>query len=194
LLNYISLNKRTQRIIPSLRRYLSLFLIVLITLTATSFAPSRMPDPNNKIRMLYIWSCTQAVQWPETSNNSAEFTIGVYGESELFSEISTAIGPRKVGTKPVLVKSFESLSKVDQVQILYVTPERSSDIPALVNKFAGKGVLIISEKEGMAKKGGSTINFIFKESKLKYEFNKSNAEKFGLKLGLQLATLGVEVN
>jgi hypothetical protein len=144
--------------------------------------------------MLYIWSCTQYVQWPESSKVSDEFSIGIYGESELYAEVKTQIGIRKVGTQPILVKQFETLDKVEQVHILYVAPEKSGDIPAIVNKFSGKGVLIISEKEGMAKKNGSTINFVFRDNRLKYEVNKSNAERFGLKVGLSLVTVGIEVN
>jgi hypothetical protein len=160
---------------------------------STSVVNSNPPDPNNKLRTVYIWSLTSNVEWPESSR-SGDFVIGIYGTTELSDDLIKSYSQRKAGNQQVVVKIYDNISKVDPCQILYVAPDKNGDVQTLATKFAGKPVLIIAEKEGMAKKGLATLNFVFRENALKFAINKENAEKHNLKIGLSLINIAVEAN
>jgi hypothetical protein len=55
-----------------------------------------------------------------------------------------------------------------------------------------KSTLIVTDKAGMAKKGAA-INFIYADNKQKFELNKSNIEKYDLKVSQSLVKLSIEV-
>ncbi len=61
-----------------------------------------------------------------------------------------------------------------------------------LSKFKGKSVLIITEKQGLAKVGAA-INFIVEESKQKFELNKNAAAKAGLNVGSSIEKLAASV-
>ena len=60
-------------------------------------------------------------------------------------------------------------------------------------KYKGKGALIVTEKGGLAK-SGSAINFVAIDSKLKFEYSKTNAVKAGLKTSEELKSLAIAVD
>jgi len=56
----------------------------------------------------------------------------------------------------------------------------------------GKSALIVTDKEGLASKGAA-INFVIVENKQKIELNKSNIERYKLKVAEQLVSMAVPV-
>jgi hypothetical protein len=75
---------------------------------------------------------------------------------------------------------------------LFVAEKNSDKIVDLVKKYKSKSTLIVSEKEGKLK-DGSMINFVWRESKLKLEISKTNAEKHKLTIGQSLTSIADKV-
>lgn len=170
-----------------------MFLGIILGLMFSVGSNSAPPDPHNASRKIFIWSLTSNVEWPESAR-SGDFVIGVFGTTELSADLIKSFSSRKAGSQQVTVKTFDNISAVEPCQILYIAPDKSGDVQTLATKFSGKPVLIIAEKEGMAKKGLATLNFVFRENTLKFAINKENAEKHNLKIGLSLINLAVEGN
>ncbi len=63
----------------------------------------------------------------------------------------------------------------------------------VASKNKGKGNLIISETVGACKQG-SSINFVVIDNKLKFEYNKNNAIKCGLKTNDDFKALAINVD
>ena len=56
-----------------------------------------------------------------------------------------------------------------------------------------KGSLVVTEKNGLAK-AWSAINFVVMDNKQKFEYNKNNAVKAGLKTGDGLNSLAIVID
>jgi hypothetical protein len=147
---------------------------------------------NEKFKALFMYNFTKYIEWP-ASQRTGTFIIGVLGNSSMTAELNTIAGKQKVGTQNIVVKTFNSVNDIEDCNILYLPTSKSSLIGEVINKIAGKPMLIISDKNGLAAQG-ACINYVMDGDKLKYEINKGSIEKRGLSVSSALLALGIVVN
>ena len=99
---------------------------------------------------------------------------------------------KKVANQSLLVKRFKSPSEITKCHIVYVSKEKSTDLTSIIGKVKSNSTLIITEKQGLVDKGAG-INFIVKDNRQKFELNKSNVEKYKLKVSSNLEALAYTV-
>ena len=71
--------------------------------------------------------------------------------------------------------------------MLYVSSQKNSNL-SQVKSLLSEYTLLVSEGQNLAATG-SIINFIYVQSRLKYEVNKTKAERNDLKIGQLLTKL-----
>jgi hypothetical protein len=171
---------------------------ILITVLCISADYVRMPvmqDPNSsnsKIKATFIYNFTKYIDWPE-KYKEGNFVIGVLGTTSFYNELASLLSTKSVGGQKFEIKSYTNSESVSNVcHILFITAENSAALPDVLKKLKGKSTLIVTEKSGMAKQG-SGINFVVDNNKQRFELNKSNVEKYNLKVSSTLATLAIPV-
>ncbi|HTA61421.1 MAG TPA: YfiR family protein [Bacteroidia bacterium] len=148
-------------------------------------------DTQSKIKAVYIYGFTKYFEW--TNNKEGNFTITVLGENtNLLNELGNTVRNKSVGSQKIELKNRNAISEIDQTSILYITPDKSNLLSEALAKFKGKSVLIITEKQGLARVGAA-INFIVDENKQKFELNKLAASKAGLNVGSGIEKLAASV-
>ena len=176
-----------------MRKLVFLF-IAFITLSADMVEYPMLlqkEDTQAKVKAVYIYGFTKYFEW--TNNKDGNFTITILGENtNLTNELSNIAKTKSVGAQKIEVNSYQTIGELEKPNILYITPDKSNLLADALSKFKGKGVLIITEKQGLAKVG-STINFIVEENKQKFELNKIAASKAGLNVGAGIEKLAVSV-
>jgi len=171
---------------------------ILIALFCISADWVRMPilqDPNAsnaKLKASYIYNFTKYINWPD-KYKEGNFVIGVLGTSTFYNDLTALLSTKTVGSQKFEIKSFTSAESVTGIcHILFVPVENSSMLPDVLKKMKGKSTLIVTEKPGLAKQG-SAINFVVENNKQKFELNKSNIEKYSLKVSSTLTSLAIAV-
>lgn len=164
--------------------------LLLIILYVTLFNNNLLAQTNYKIHTIFIYKFTQYIQW---SNHQDDFVIGVIGNSPIITELQSLTNTKKVGNKNIVVKKITKSSDINNVNLIFLSESSSKDITTLLTKISNKEILIVSESNGLAKKG-SGINFIIQDDKLKFELNKKNIEKQGLKVSGDLIKLAILIN
>ncbi|MHB8260449.1 MAG: YfiR family protein [Bacteroidia bacterium] len=176
-----------------MRRLLFLF-IAFLTLSADLVEYPLLvqkEDTQAKFKAVYIYGFTKYFEW--INNKEGNFVITILGENAgLVNELSNIAKTRMVGTQKMEIKNYQTITEVEATNILYITPDKSGMLANALSKFKGKSVLIITEKQGLAK-GGATINFIVEESKQKFELNKTAASKAGLTMSAGIEKLAANV-
>ncbi len=147
---------------------------------------------NEKFKALFMYNFTKYIEWPAIQRQG-DFIIGVLGNTALTKELETIAGKQKVGTQNIVVKTFATVDEIDNCSILFIPAGKSSQISLVVSKLGSKSVLIITDKDGLARQG-ACINYVMDGDKLKYEVNKSNIEKKGLTVSNSLLALGIVVS
>lgn len=164
--------------------------IVLFFLTS-GFKLGTAIDTNAKIKAVFIYNFTKYIEWPP-SYKEGEFTIGIIGETSLYSELIKMTETKKVANQTLEVKKFETPSDVTKCHILYVCKDKSGNITDIIKKLKNNSTLIVTEDVGLVDKGAG-INFIIKDNRQKFELNKSNVEKYKLKVSSNLEALAFTV-
>jgi hypothetical protein len=137
-------------------------------------------DTNAKMRACFIYGFTRSFEWPE-SKKANTFVIYVVGTSDaLVAQLKNLAATKKVGTQDIEIKNSGTFDPSIASNIIYFAPDNElKSVGDAASKNKNKGTLVVAETGGAAKSGAS-INFIFIENKLKFEYNKNSAVKAGL--------------
>ncbi len=157
----------------------------------TGFKPAGSIDTNAKIKAVFIYNFTKYIEWPK-SYQEGEFTIGIIGESPLYSELTKMTQTKKVANQSLQVKKFNSTQDISKCHILYLSKDKSGEISSVLKSLKNNSTLIVTEQSGLVDKGAG-INFIIKDNRQKFELNKTNVEKYKLKVSSSLEALAFTV-
>ncbi|MDX2196772.1 MAG: YfiR family protein [Cytophagales bacterium] len=166
-----------------------IFAIIILMMTLWYCQKSQAQDVNYKVHAMFMYHFTKYLDWPE-SKKTGDFVIGVYGNSDISKELESIAAAKKAGTQNIIVKKLSSASEATGCHIVFVSGSKSSDVNDLCNALSGKPTLVVTEKNGLCKKG-SGINFILVDDKLRFEINKNAIESNSLKVSTELQKLGI---
>ncbi|MCH8902853.1 MAG: YfiR family protein [Bacteroidetes bacterium] len=173
-----------------MRRIITLFIALACFSSALSQPGAK--DPNVKIKAIFLYNFTKYIVWP-ADYKEGDFIIGVLGESSLINELSKMAQTKKVGRQNIVIKKYNSVNEIGKCHILCIPQESSTSLNEVIKKLNGNSTLIITNKEGLAKKGAA-INFKVEASKQRFELNTANATKYNLKVSANLSALAIVVN
>lgn len=169
------------------------FLFFCLTFTCLSFQQSQSFDPNSKAKAIFIYNFTRYFEWPEQMK-SGNFIIHLVGTNHtLHQELNKMAASKSVGNQKLEIRSGATIDPSTKPHIVFLLTDASDMLKDVSSKFKGKGTLVITEKAGLAK-AGSSINFVIADNKQRFEYNKKNAEKCGLKTNEELKSLAIVVD
>ncbi|MCX7728160.1 MAG: YfiR family protein [Bacteroidia bacterium] len=168
-----------------------IFFCIFGFLVLTSFKQDF--DVNAKIKAVYIYNLTRYFEWP-SSSKSGNFIIQIVGNANaLIKELNENVVSKKtIGGQKIELINSDKIDKNKIPQVLFITPEHSASIKAYASQLKNKGTLLITEQEGAAKTY-AVVNFVVIENKQKFEYNKQNAAKYGLKASEDIKNLASAV-
>jgi len=167
-----------------------LFLLVLMIAILPSNEVNAQ-DHNYKGYSLFIYNFIKYIEWPE-DNSKGEFVIGVVGDSPIVKELNALAAVKRAKDRPIVVKVID-ISEAQNCHIVYISSAKSNSLKDMLPLVKNKSVLVIAEREGLAKKG-ACINFVtLEDDTLKFELNKSVMDSHNLKIQTALLKLGLIV-
>jgi hypothetical protein len=163
----------------------SIFLLFLFILQSKHFV---LAQPTNvyKAQALYIYNFTKYINW---KGSAEEFSIGVYGESEILTELQTMLKGKVVGIKPIQVKQIKDAADFETCHIIYVSSGKSGEIDKINQTTRSKGILVVSEDDLSAK--GASISFVQVNNKLRFKIRQQSLQDAGLQVSDMLLTQGI---
>ena len=163
---------------------LAIFALLLIS-TST-----RAQD--EKFKALFMYNFTKYIEWPQTKQ-SGDFVIGVLGNSAIVSELNAIASKKTVGAQNIKVKEVAASDELTKLHILFVAEDKSGHVDEIAEKVKGKGVVLITDKAGLAKTK-SGINYVKEDGKQKFEVSNKHLTEEGVKVSSQLLSLGIGVD
>jgi hypothetical protein len=164
-------------------------LVLLIFLLYPLFAA--WSQGSYAIQANIIYRFTKYINWPD-DKKPGEFVIGILGDTPLYDELTNYTINKFVGSRPIVVKKLSASATSYNCQILFISDEESGSIKRIVSSTMSTPTLLVSESEGVARKG-SCINFTIVDEHLKLEINKAAIEKRNLDIANELLSLGIIV-
>jgi hypothetical protein len=141
-----------------------------------------------------LYNFSKFIDWPADAI-SGTFQIAVVGDKNVYQELVDLSKNKKQGNATYQILYFKNSNEITGVnQIIYLSNFYSGKIHDLSTKIETKGVLFVTEREGMTAQG-STISFLTDEKgSMGFELAKNNALKSQLVIHKQLEKLALKVN
>jgi hypothetical protein len=159
-------------------KYITLLLIFIASITHNAVAQNQ----ESKIQALFILKFVDNIVWPQDRKN---IVIGIYGKSDVFTEIEAKLKTKN--PNGIIVKQI-SLQEATSCDVIFVAKHVTGNLPSINQAINGKSILTITEADLSRK--GSAISFIEDDGKLSFIINKGIIDYLGLKISNSLLTLG----
>jgi hypothetical protein len=160
-----------------------------LLLLSIIFKVQAQQETDYTIHATIIHRFTKYIDWPG-NKKSGDFIIGIVGDSPLYDELKSFTANKTVGNQKIVVAKMAATESYYNCHILFITEEESGSLKRIAALTAGTPVLIITEYNGLARKG-SCINFITINQRLKLEINKDNAAHRNLRIASELLELAI---
>jgi hypothetical protein len=89
----------------------------------------------------------------------------------------------------VTVLQVDNINEIGTPHILYLADGKTSALDEVVKRTEGKPVMIISEREGLFKKGAGFSFIVMENNTLRYDINTTDLEKRLIKVSKNLSSL-----
>ena len=167
----------------------TVLILISVLVLSSGFKLENRVDTNSRIKAVFILNFTKLIEWPQ-SYRVGEFVVGVVGETPLYPELTKMAKVKKVANQTLTIKQFKTIDDIEKCHILYVTQTKSNEISNVLKKIKSNSTLIVTEQQGLTQKGAG-INFIVQDNRQKFELNKTNVEKYKLKVSSNLEALAI---
>jgi len=173
----------------SCRFKISFLFGLIILLTSTSLFSQTDPAKASRMKLqgIYLYSFAKNVYWP-SAYNTGDFTIGIYRSKDLFDQLSANFKGKMTGSQKIIFDFYESTSDISDCHMLFIGKDEINTIPK-VKKVLDEKTLLVTELKDISNSSSSMINFVYVQSRLKFQLNKSEAEKNNFKIGQTLTKL-----
>jgi hypothetical protein len=151
------------------------------------------------IKATYLYHFGSFIEWPKelAGGIGGKFKIGVLGKSAVVSPLQQIAGTKKVRGLAIQVQQFKSADDIKACHVLFVSdaaeddknPDPEARLKQALKQTKGKHILIVTEHEGLARKG-SAMNFFIEENRVRFEINLEAARTEKLQISSNLLKLG----
>ena len=149
-------------------------------------------DAEYRIKAAFLCKFGNYVDWPrpETAPAPADasFVIGVLGNAPVVDVVAAAANGQAVNGRPIAVRRVERVDAMQGLNLLFVARTHSARLAEALASLKDQPVLIVTEQDGAAP-GGSMVNFIVVDDKVKFDAAPAVAERSHLRISARL--LGV---
>ena len=174
-------------------KYFKLLLTVTLFLRGVNGIELRAQETDYKAYTLFVYNFMKYVEWPE-AQSKGDFIVAILGDSPINKELITLAASKKLKGRNIVIKKCNTFEETIGCHLLYVASSKSSIVKTIKDQTKDKPVLIVGEREGLAKKGASLSFVTMEDDELKFDFNKKEIEQHQLKIAGSLLTLGIVIN
>ncbi len=147
-------------------------------------------DADYKAYTLFLYNFMKYIEWP---NTEGDFVVGVMGDSPIKKELVTLSETKKAKGRKIVIKVISTADEAAGCSLVYIPSAKSSMLKLILEKTKGKPILIVGERDGLAKKGAGISFVIDDDDALKFDMNKSVIDAQSLKVTNLLVQLAILV-
>lgn len=165
--------------------------LVLLSTAFIAIIPISVQAQQSAFKAAFLYHFTEYINWGNIKMPT--FNFSVLDQSPITKQMQVIASEKKIQDKTVLVKEYSTLDALEDCQILFVPFNSTTPIETILAKYAGKPVLIVTEKEGYGRKGAH-INFLMTDNRLRFEINLKAFSSSGIEVSSQLLQHAIIIN
>ena len=179
--------------IPSFLHRLWLGLLILASVQPGGAAAQVLSAPADEVKAAYLYRFVGYIEWPETAfaRPSSPLVIGVAGADAVYAELNRVLAGRTAHGRAVAARRLAAGDPTDGVHVLFAGDAALLG-SAWLQRVRDRPVLLVSDAP-LGLEGGSTLNFVLVDDRLRFEASLQAAERAGLKVSSRLLALAQRV-
>jgi hypothetical protein len=144
-----------------------------------------------QVKAEFVERFTHFVDWPPAAFRSpaAPFVVCTTGDSPLRAPLEKAVSRGQIQKRIVAVRQVRDPSNVEGCQILYLSPDTSSQLSAWLQRTNGRPILTIADTPGFGVRGTLVNLFVDGTRRVRFEVNTQAARQSGLLMSAQFLAL-----
>lgn len=143
--------------------------------------------PEYALKSAYLYNFALLTEWVE-AEETTKFHLCFYKKD--FGTASYMLNGKKVQDKEIHTSTIDTLEEAQQCQMVFIREAYKEDTQKLVEKLAGKQILIVSENE---QTNNAHITILKDHTKLAFTINMQSLQKTELHLSSRLLKLAKKV-
>lgn len=147
---------------------------------------------NYKAYGVFIYTFARFTEWPVEIKESPVIKFAVLGNSEVYEELTAALPGKLINGKKCTVEKVESPEQLKNFHLVFIPARQSSQLNEVVEQTHQLPLLVITEHDGLIKKGAAISFVITDEKKLGFELNEKVLSERKLQLSTQLKSLATK--
>jgi hypothetical protein len=160
----------------------SLLVVVLVACMTTAVPVAQEVAPEYRVKAEYLYNFVKYVEWPEPSNRTVR--ICVAGQNPFGSVLEELIRNERILRMPLTTKTI--LAPEPGCDVIFAP--RTSNMGAYIRASAGMPILTVGETPRFIEQGG-IIRFFAEDDGVRFEINRTAAERVGLRISSRLLQL-----
>lgn len=171
------------------------YIMSILTLCFLGPCLAAAPVTESSLKGAYIYKFLFFVEWPrEVYADSETIVIGILGKAPC-GEILKQRQGETINDKKLVIRQFKKDTPIDTLKrchLLFIDPSLRAKMKKLLESLKYHPVLTVSDARGFGKLGGM-INLVVMGDRVRFEVNKTAAERTGIKLRSRLLRLAIRI-
>jgi hypothetical protein len=166
---------------------------IIVLMSGKIFGQQSIQVSPSKFIAYSLYNFSKFIDWPSEMTKNT-FQIGVVGDKSVYTELMKLAENKKQGNAIYQITFYKNAEEIKGFNhIIYLSNNYSGKVKALASSETNKGVLFVTEREGMTKQGSSISFVIDANGMMGFEIAKSNTERNNLSIQKQLERLASKV-
>jgi uncharacterized protein DUF4154 len=141
---------------------------------------------NYQVYALFVMNIGKYSAWP---SQNGEFHITVFGKSKIYEELVKLSASKTINGLSIKVNQTENLTELGNQEMVYLSDGKSSMLGDVLQVLRGKAVIIVTDREGLFRKGAGFSFVTTDNNTLRFDINNSELEKRQIKVSKTLLAL-----
>jgi hypothetical protein len=165
---------------------------LLICSASLSWAQGPRPTVP-QVEAAYLYNFGKFVTWPpDRTTDADQFRICVLGKDPFGSILDSTVAGERIGGREISVQRITQVQQAGACSILFVSASEQDRLRSVLETANRLHILTVSDLKHFAERGG-VIGLIVQEERVRFEVNRSAAEKCHLQLSSELLKVAFKV-
>lgn len=170
------------------KKYFYLFILLFLGLFSVP-KKGTAQGANHKAYSIFLYNFARYTDWPALEGN--EFRFAVLGKSSVYDELSKALPSKTINGNKCTVEVVDDINQLKGFQVVYVPALKSNQLKDVLEMVGNSPILVVTELDGLIKKGADISFVITDDQKLRFEFNEQTLASRQLRLAAELKAMAL---
>ena len=170
----------------------SVVCLVTVLVVASHSSAQESHPTESQVQAAYLYNFGKFVSWPAGRTASGLFEICVLGRDPFGEILDRTVAGESIDGKNISVRRISAVQQATSCSILFVSPSEESHLGPILEFAEHYSLLTVSNIKRFAERGGD-IGLVIQQDRVRFEVNRSAAERCHLVLSSELLKVAVKV-